>query len=195
MKKFERGVKMNHREKWDKKHHERLNHLEEPAPNKRLKKLASNLQGGKALDVACGLGGNSLFLGRLDYEVLAVDLSEVAINHVREQAAHHGLRVNALNSDLTDIESLALKAESFDLVLKTYYLDRTLFPFVKELVKKNGMFFMETFYHSPLAVEERVSSQYKLNSNELLAEFSDWKILFFEENEQEGRQTILCQKQ
>lgn len=186
---------MNHREKWDKKHHERLNQIEEPAPNKRLEKLTSNLQGGKALDIACGLGGNSLYLAQLDYDVLAVDLSEVAINYVGEQAVNRRLRINAINGDLTDFKSLPIKVGSFDLVVKTYYLDRSLFPTVKELVKRNGLFFMETYYHSPRAEEERVSSQYKLDSNELLAEFMGWKVLYFEENEQEGRQTILCQKQ
>jgi tellurite methyltransferase len=53
---------------------------------------------------------------------------------------------------------------------------------------------METYYQSPYIEEQGVSDQYKLNSNELLAEFGDWKVLYFEENEQEGWQSIFCQK-
>jgi tellurite methyltransferase len=49
---------------------------------------------------------------------------------------------------------------------------------------------METFYLSPKNENQGVSNHYKLQPGELLADFSDWKVLFYEENEQEGRQTI-----
>jgi 2-polyprenyl-3-methyl-5-hydroxy-6-metoxy-1,4-benzoquinol methylase len=35
--------------------------------------------GGRALDLACGLGGNAVFLARRGFEVDAVDISEVGI--------------------------------------------------------------------------------------------------------------------
>lgn len=186
---------MDHREKWNRKHKERLDELREPVPNERLKNLSPYMQGGTALDIACGLGGNSLFLAQLGYEVMAVDISEVAADYVQEMAVKQGLMVTTMIGDLTKITSLPLKKHSFDFVMNTYYLERSIIPYVKELVKQNGFFFMETYYKSPNAEHQRVSSQYKLESNELLAEFLDWKILFFEENGQEGRQTIFCQKQ
>ena len=53
---------------------------------------------------------------------------------------------------------------------------------------------METYYQSPQNEIQRLSNQYKLQPKELLAEFGDWNVLSFEENELEGRQTIFCQK-
>lgn len=185
---------MNSKTKWNSKYRDRLDQLKVPAVNPRLQNLSVYLNGGKALDIACGLGANSLFLASMSYQVEAIDISDVAINFVQDQARNNGFTIHTRVCDLTEPNRIAGKKNSINLVVMTYYLDRSLFPFVKSLVQQDGYFFMETFYQTPQNQNEGVSNQYKLQSNELLSEFSDWKILFFEENEQEGRQTIFCQK-
>jgi tellurite methyltransferase len=180
--------------KWNSKYRERLDQLKVPCVNPRLQNLSVYLHGGTALDIACGLGANSLFLANRKYQVEAIDISDVAINFVQEQARNNGLTIHPRVCDLTEPDLLAWEKQSFSLVVMTYYLDRSLFPIVKSLIQQDGYFFMETFYQTPHNQHEGVSNQYKLQSNELLLEFTDWKILFFEENEQEGRQTIYCQK-
>ncbi|NHM31465.1 class I SAM-dependent methyltransferase [Neobacillus terrae] len=183
---------MDQLDKWNKKHKDRLDDLKELQPNVRLKNLSQYLRGGKALDIACGLGGNSVFLAQSGYEVLAVDFSEVATKFIYDWASKKKLPVTTLTEDLTNFGSLPLEKHSYDFVNMTYYLDRSIFPAIKRLLKPNGYFFMETYYLTPNV--QKVSDQYKLHSNELLTEFLGWKILYFEENEQEGRQTIFCQK-
>ncbi|WP_142752169.1 class I SAM-dependent methyltransferase [Neobacillus piezotolerans] len=180
------------KEKWNKKHQERLAEMEEPLPNERLVRLSSYLNGEKALDLACGLGGNSLFLAERGYEVDAADISETAIHFLREHAQKRELEVHASAMDLADLENLPYKIGAYDLILIAYYLDRSLFPYVKGLLKDGGYFFMETYYDSPK--EGKVSKQFLLKPNELLEEFREWTILFFEENEQEGRQIVFCRK-
>jgi tellurite methyltransferase len=180
--------------KWNSKYKERLDQWNEPIVNPRLLNLSAYLHGGKALDIACGLGANSLFLARLKYQVEAIDLSDVAIQFVQEQAIASGLTVLPRVCDLSQHTYLDWPNGAFNLVIMTYYLDRSLFSIVKNAIQQEGYFFMETFYQTTLNKNEGISNQYKLKSNELLLEFSDWKILFFEENEQEGRQTIFCQK-
>jgi len=171
-----------------------MNELMEPGPSPRLKGQSVYFNGGTALDLACGLGGNSLFLARMNYQVLAIDISDVAINYIRERAALDHLKIHARECDLTDLNNPVWANKTFDIVVISYYLDRSLFPIVKSLINEGGYFFMETFYQSPKTENPRVSSQYKLTSKELLVEFADWNVLFFEENEQEGLQTIFCQK-
>jgi 2-polyprenyl-3-methyl-5-hydroxy-6-metoxy-1,4-benzoquinol methylase len=185
---------METRRKWNQKHKERLEQIDQSSPNERLKKLSLYLNGGRALDLACGLGGNSIFLANLGFCVHAIDLSDTAIQFLEEQRIGQKLSLHPIFADLTDWKSLNLKKNDFDLVVITYYLDRTLFPFVKELIKEKGYFFMETFFLSNEINQVQVSNQYKLKSQELLTEFKDWHILYFEENEQEGRQTLLCRK-
>ncbi|MBT2638020.1 MULTISPECIES: methyltransferase domain-containing protein [unclassified Bacillus (in: firmicutes)] len=164
-----------------------------PEPNRRLLRMAAYLKGGTAIDFASGLGGNSIYLSELGYDMTAVDISDVAINYVQAEAARRGLNITAKVTDLTKERSF-LKDHKHDLAVMTYYLDRSVFPLLKQVIKDNGYLFFETFYKHKTANNGHISSQYKLESNELLKELGDWKILFFEEDEQEGRQTIFCQK-
>lgn len=179
--------------KWNLKHKERIEQQNEQAANDRLVSLSSYLNGGKALDIACGLGGNSFLLAKKNFQVSAVDISDVAVNYIQKQAAIHNLKITPQKCDLTELNQLDWTDESFDFVIMTYYLDRSLFPLVKRVIKENGYFFMETFYQSP-ENPQNVSNKYKLLPQELLAEFDGWKVLFFKEDEKEGRQTIFCQK-
>lgn len=187
---------MDQKEKWNSRYQERLSDLKKPTPNSRLTNLSYYLKGGIALDLACGLGGNSMFLAEHHYDVHALDISDIAINYIKEQAAKQKLPIDPMQCDLADLDTLNLnlKKEFFDLVVITYYLDRNILPYVKTLIKENGYVFMETFYLSKEDHNGHISNQFKLQPQELLHEFSDWKVLYYEENEQDGRQTIFCQK-
>lgn len=75
-----------------------------------------------------------------------------------------------------------------------YYPERSIIPFVKSIIKENGYFYIETFYLSPQKENQGVANQYKLYPKEWLTTFGVWKVLYSEENEQGGTQTVLCQK-
>lgn len=183
---------MDTQDKWNRKYMDKLTSQASPEPNIRLLQMASYLNGGTAIDLASGLGGNSLFLAELGYDMTAIDISDIAIKYVQEQAAKRGLNITTKVADLTK-ERTDLTTPKYDLAVMTYYLERSLFPLVKQVIKDDGYLFFETFYKQK-AGNEHISNQFKLESNELLKEFREWKILFFEENEQEGRQTIFCKK-
>jgi tellurite methyltransferase len=185
---------MDSKMKWNIKHKAHLIDLEEPNHNSRLQNMLTYLHGGTALDLACGLGGNSLLLARRNYVVEAIDISEVACNYLKEHAENLNLTISPHVEDLNKLNDFHMRKSSYDLVVMAYYLNRSLFPLVKTIIKENGYFFMETYYLSEQNRHVGVSDRYKLNSQELLVQFSDWKVLFYEENEFEGRQTIFCQK-
>jgi tellurite methyltransferase len=181
------------KEKWNLKYRDRLMNEISPEPNKRLLDMSAYLKGGTAIDIASGLGGNSIFLAEIGFEVTAVDISEVAINYVKGQAAGRKLDITARIADLSR-KTADFSSQKYDLSIMTYYLDRSLFPLIKEVVKEDGYLFFETYYQNGTEENQHVSNRYKLVSNELLKEFIEWRVLYFEENEQEGRQTIFCQK-
>ncbi|OCA85748.1 hypothetical protein A8F94_12810 [Bacillus sp. FJAT-27225] len=186
---------MKEKQKWNAKYEERLKEITMPIPNQRLTGMEPYLMsGGTALDIACGLGGNSYYLARLGYKVRGIDISDKAIQYVEEQAARNKLNIQAEVRDLTEVGSFQFKANFFDLVVVAYYLDRRLFPSIHHWVKVGGYVFMDTYYHSPKLESQRVSNDFLLQSNELLREFRDWKVLSYEEDERSGRQMIFCEK-
>ena len=78
---------------------------------------------GIALDLACGLGANSLFLAARGLEVHAWDISEVAVSHLAEQASSLALNIQ---TRVINITAASLPVESYDLVITSHYLDRSL---------------------------------------------------------------------
>lgn len=185
---------MDVKTKWNTKYIDRIDQQKPVRPNERLKEMTFHLMGGTALDLACGQGGNSLFLAQMNFQVQSLDISDVAITYLKEQAAKSQLDINAKVANLADTANLQLKNDFYDLVVITYYLDRALFPLVKRILKNQGYFFMETFYQTPILQERQIPEQFKLQSKELLNEFKDWEVLFFEEDAEEGHQTIFCRK-
>lgn len=60
-------------------------------PNQRLVEQVADLAPGTALDVACGEGGDALWLAEQGWQVTAVDVSQVALARVATHAEERGL--------------------------------------------------------------------------------------------------------
>lgn len=83
-------------------------------PNVRLVQFATDLKPGRALDLGCGVGVDTLWLAERGWQVSAVDISATALAQVREcsVAAHVGERVHVERHDLSE----TFPAGSFELV-------------------------------------------------------------------------------
>lgn len=84
-------------------------------PNQFLVQQVADLPVGRALDVACGEGRNSLWLAERGWDVVATDFSPVAIDKARIRAAELGLDIDFRVADATQ----PVDGE-FDLVLLFY---------------------------------------------------------------------------
>ena len=173
-------------ERWDDKH---ASGHDAKAPNPRLlaaleRPELAQLRGGRALDAACGSGRHSLALARAGFEVLAVDVSAVALERLAEAAAAEG---PAIRTERRDLEAEGLPAGSFELVVVVDYLERSLFPALREAVAPGGCVFYETFSwkHAEATGFRRA---FCLEEGELLAAFEAFEVLAHEEGQLEGRQ-------
>ncbi|MFI2651092.1 class I SAM-dependent methyltransferase [Micromonospora fulviviridis] len=83
-------------------------------PNRYLVSEAEDLMPGIALDLGCAQGADALWLARRGWEVTAVDVSEVALERARENAAEAELadRITFEQHDL----AVSFPAGRFDLV-------------------------------------------------------------------------------
>jgi SAM-dependent methyltransferase len=104
------------REIWDQKYAE-TDRLWGREPNRFLVAEVSELPPGRALDLACGEGRNTIWLAERGWRTTGVDFSEVAIAKAREQAGAASLDVEFVCEDLLEYEP---EPETFDLVLVFY---------------------------------------------------------------------------
>jgi len=131
---------------------------------------------GIALDLACGLGANSLFLATRGLEVHAWDISEIAISHLAERADSLGLNIQ---TRVLNITPAALQIERYDLVVTTHYLDRSLPPAIMKATRPGGLICYQTFTAEKQIDIGPSNPDFLLQPNELQSFVPDCEILAF----------------
>ena len=112
-------------------------------PDAWLIEQVSGLEPGRALELACGLGNNAIWLAQQGWHVDAVDISAVGLAHAQKLAEACGARVNWIAADLDDFTSVA---DAYDLIIIFRFLDRVwLPPFVRHVLRPQGRLIYETF--------------------------------------------------
>ena len=136
---------------------------------------------GRALDLACGLGGNALFLARRGFAVSAWDISPVAIARLAAQAARLGL---AIDAQTRDVESEPFPLAAFEVAVASRFLARALARPIMDSLKPGGLLFYQTFVRDKPGAQGPANPDYLLAENELLALFAGMRLLVYRE---EGR--------
>lgn len=136
-----------------------------------------SLPSAPVLELACGLSGNVLELASLGYRVLAVDISDVALDLLANQLKEKQLepRVSLLVEDLNNWQA---PKETFSLVLGLKYWDRKCFLTACQTVIKGGIIAWETFNKKHLCYHPHFHPEWCLEKGEpanLLT--SDFEIL------------------
>ena len=174
------------REKWDGKYGDKS----VPSSLDADEWLQSCVEGtapGHALDCACGLGHNAIWLARQGWTVDAIDVSSVGLKLAAEFAAASCASVNWINADLDTFEA---ERESYDLAVVTRFLDRERLPsLIDEALRPGGLLIYETFSYRQL---ERSDSHIKnpafvFQHNELPTLFPNFESIKYEEVDLEDR--------
>ncbi|HEX7080663.1 MAG TPA: class I SAM-dependent methyltransferase [Gammaproteobacteria bacterium] len=152
------------RRKWNERYREGA-YAEREHPTALLEEWSARLPRGRALDVACGAGRNSLFLASTGRQVDAVDISGVALDRARQAAADRGLDVRFIEADL---ESAALPAGPYDLIVLVRYVNRALFPQLIERFAAGGVLLCEQHVDADEDVAGPRSAAFRMRRNELL---------------------------
>ncbi len=86
-------------------------------PNGALVAETRDLPPGRALDVGCGEGADAIWMARQGWDVVALDVSQVALGRARQAAEDAGVTVCWLHAGLLDAP---LASDGFDLVSAQY---------------------------------------------------------------------------
>ena len=149
--------------------------------------LLSNLHllpgSGSALDLACGRGRNALFLAEAGLDVTAWDFSTNAINRLKQAARENGLKLTA---EVRDVVKMPPQPASFDLVLVSYFLERSILEDIKRAVRPGGLLMYETFTRDALDNTGPTNQAWRLETNELLTWCSEMRIHYYREDARQG---------
>jgi tellurite methyltransferase len=151
-------------------------------PEPLVVRAVMNREPGRALDLACGLGRNSLYLAAQGWHVTAVDYSRVALDIVAERAAE-GLDVRPVVADL-EAGGFTIEPDSWDLIVDCCFLHRPIFPAIKAGIRPGGLF-VGVFPMSG------INPAFLMAPGEGRELFAGWTLLHYEEAE---RMEIIAQK-
>jgi tellurite methyltransferase len=141
---------------------------------------------GAALDVACGLGNNAVFLAEQGLLVTAWDISSVAIDKLKTYAVREGLKINACQRKIT---ADSFNECSYDVIIVSRFLDRSLSGAIIGALKPDGLLFYQTFTREKTSLKPPHNPDYLLAENELLKMFSPLRVIYYRENAFIGEQS------
>ena len=115
------------KEHWEKHYGER-DRIWSGRVNVHFADVVAELPPGRALDLGCGEGADSVWLAKRGWDVVAVDISETALGRAKEAAGTHGVtdRIEFVQLDLSeDFPSGTFDLISSQFLHSTVYLDRS----------------------------------------------------------------------
>jgi tellurite methyltransferase len=135
---------------------------------------------GTGLDLACGLGQNSIFLTKHGLKMNGWDYSAAGL----EQMAHHcSLQKVEVNQQCIDLTNTPWPNQKFDLICITAFLDRTLCPQILSHLKPGGILVYQTFNQVTDIAGETLSKprrpKFLLTKGELLELFNELEPLVY----------------
>ncbi|HEY5720463.1 MAG TPA: class I SAM-dependent methyltransferase [Gammaproteobacteria bacterium] len=131
---------------------------------------------GRALDLACGLGLNALFLAARGLESHAWDYSETAIARLRAEAAARGLQLQA---EVRDLLAAPPAPAGFDVIVVSRFLERGLCPAIAAALRPGGLLYYQSFVRDRVTEHGPDDHAFRLGANELLALFPGLQLRLY----------------
>lgn len=172
---------------WNQKYSERSHSSLEPDPFmvSAYNEFLSGSSPGLALDVADGVGRNSMWLAQRGWRVKLLDVSEVGIKKAQENAQRTGT-VSSITAEVRDLNMVQdLGRQQYDLVIVFFFLQRELFPALISALKPGGLLIYKTYTTDQNNFAGGPSHpMFLLEPNELLNAFSSMRVLHYHETVQ-----------
>lgn len=139
---------------------------------------------GTALDLACGLGANAMLLAQQGLTTQAWDISDVGLQRLQQHVEAQALTVKTCAGE---IKAQSFSADSFDVIVISRFLDRSICDAIMGSLKLGGLLFYQTYTQQKTTEEGPRNPAYLLEENELLQMFSSLQLVFYRENASLGK--------
>lgn len=159
-------------ERWNRKYRDGAPNFE---PDRLLVEHRHLLRGpGRALDVACGVGRNAIYLAECGYESYGIDVSVVGLDIAQSEATRRGQDLLVLAADL---DRYPLPVRHFAVVVVSKFLNRGLMPALARALTPGGLLVYQTFNQNFLERRPDFSSDYVLQFGELTRRFAGLEVI------------------
>jgi 2-polyprenyl-3-methyl-5-hydroxy-6-metoxy-1,4-benzoquinol methylase len=131
----------------------------------------------RTLDIACGLGHNTIWLAQQGCQSDAVDISANGLELARQCATANKVEVGWIEADLDDWTP---SPGEYDLVVVFRFLDReTVPPIVRATLRPGGWLIYETFAAAQIErPDSHISNpKFTLSPSELVTLFPDFEVV------------------
>ncbi|MBI5251322.1 MAG: class I SAM-dependent methyltransferase [Desulfomonile tiedjei] len=179
------------REKWDLRYSQDSGRI--PEADEFVISNSSLLTSGIAMDLACGLGGDSIFLAERGYTVHAVDISSEAIFRLARASRRMGLDIHPV---IADLDRFPLPKDYYDLIVVFYFFAKDLMPGIVSALRKGGLLFYATYNQRHKSLNPCFNPDYLVPPDGLAKYFPGFDILIHETaaGERQNISRVLAEK-
>lgn len=151
-------------------------------------------RGGRCLDVACGLGEQAIWAAQQGYEVIALDVSDVAITALNGAALLAGVR-DRIHSRVVDLDDgLPTElANSCSLVICQRFRDPSLYDQLVYMLAPGGVLVVTVLSEVGLG-SDREPGVHHARPGELVCELRDHDVTVLRSVELDGEATIVARR-
>ena len=164
------------REKWNQRYAE--NSYRKSNPVTLLSDWLPRIPPGKALDIACGAGRNSVFMAERGFRVDAIDISHEGLAEARRKADEQGLELNLIEHDLD--EPYPFDAD-YDLIVVLWYVNLDLVKQLCGCLAPGGYLLCEEHLRSDEDVIGPGNPDYRVAPGALREAVAELQIELYEE--------------
>ncbi len=134
---------------------------------------------GRALDVACGAGRNSIFMAGAGFQVDAIDISHEGLGETRKKADEEGLEINLIEHDLD--EAYAFDTD-YNLIVVLWYVNLELISQLCDCLAPGGYLLCEEHLRCEEEVIGPGNPNFRVAPGALRETVSTLELLLYEES-------------
>lgn len=135
----------------------------------------NNIPPGLALDLGCGGGRDAVFLAESGWAVTAIDNQARVLDRAENLAKSRNVKVNWQLADVRTIQSQ--REQLYDLVLMIRFLNRDLYPYIRDITRPGGYVLIHTFSEGAQRFGSPKQASRIVQLHELAKEFSEFEII------------------
>ena len=164
------------RQKWDQRYAE--DSYRKGNPVTLVEDWVDRIPQGRALDVACGAGRNSILLAQRGFAVDAIDISAEGLKLGRQHAEGHGLEINWIEHDLDEPYAFD---NDYSLILVLWYVDLELIARLTRHLAPGGYLVCEEHLQTDADVVGPGNPDFRVPAGALHDAANGLEILLYEE--------------